>query len=780
MRNDKMAENAHNDPDLSDETPRADPAPARPVMNPGGDTSDAHIVNVRKVKTYLATLKRDGLPLPAKPQRPHTVSMPIVAKEAGVYVEGLVRHGTALRKLVEDAIPVCGVAIRPRDPVDNDPRLSDLMPLVIDRRRAELERDLVEPDYFIARVREMFKALSRREDARMAAPARLAFTRAQADLQAGTFELSRDLQAEFNRALACLDDLDKTGGLPDNFAEALRITCQSANLTLSELARRVGAVPQTVINWSSGLKCPDARSNNFIKRIEHELNLKPQTLTSRIRRRRAGRGRLAADYYPAHLRGPEHRRLRSEISRRLPDDARFLEDDERYHRIEQICENLKRAGQKRAIRGKLLKKNYALRNWPDHLKAQWDELVQHKQMVIPAPGIINGAQWVDGSVSKWRHHLSLVFGFLISEDAAKMRVNVQQLGFELLCDPKIAHAFLAFKIKRAVAAGGQARLTATDVDLLTFCGALFAIGGWIRQNDAIASLRGFAERSDAWEEYCRKIAAQYRELERDQRRKIESADDKESVLPILRLQDPMKPIHHLIGGLKRDYEALDGSTPSAAMALQDLIWTQIQIQVALRPGTWVKLEYRADNSGHLKKDQNGWFIDVPRELFKNRRGKAVRDGVEYRLVDHFDLYAHLEKFLTFARPILRGELKTDALVLYGATYLDPSYKCIIKKPITNEREKALARRVCTFTRRHLGSDPDIGFGLENFEGISPTAFRHILATAIVKKTGDMQLAADAIADSLDVARRHYAHFLPTDRRPRVASTIQDVLSEDTD
>ena len=56
-------------------------------------------------------------------------------------------------------------------------------------------------------------------------------------------------------------------------------------------------------------------------------------------------------------------------------------------------------------------------------------------------------------------------------------------------------------------------------------------------------------------------------------------------------------------------------------------------------------------------------------------------------------------------------------------------------------------------------------GVERF---GPHAIRDIIVSHILKNAkGDLNLAADAIQDSPLTVRKHYAHFLPSDRISRV-------------
>jgi hypothetical protein len=91
--------------------------------------------------------------------------------------------------------------------------------------------------------------------------------------------------------------------------------------------------------------------------------------------------------------------------------------------------------------------------------------------------------------------------------------------------------------------------------------------------------------------------------------------------------------------------------------------------------------------------------------------------------------------------------------------------------MTRFYENALAVRVRAFTKRHLSWDEAAGTGIKGIVEFGPIAFRHILATAVLKHTGSFALAADAIADSEQTARKYYTRFEPNDRREDLDAAI---------
>lgn len=69
-----------------------------------------------------------------------------------------------------------------------------------------------------------------------------------------------------------------------------------------------------------------------------------------------------------------------------------------------------------------------------------------------------------------------------------------------------------------------------------------------------------------------------------------------------------------------------------------------------------------------------------------------------------------------------------------------------------------------------------GTGIPGVRPHAPHSVRHIRGTEAVKRTGSFQVAADANHNSEEMARKHYARFLPADRNRRVNEVLfEDVL-----
>ncbi len=749
--------------------------------HPGGDTRAEHAENIRRISACIAEHLRTRTPFEANPRRPGKPSMPLLAREAGVKREVLLRHQSECRRMVEDAIEKVGVVVLARTE-RTAPRLCDLTESGVARLRAEFDAEGLPSEIYVKTFRETARLIAKYHPNEMRTDATVAISQAVAMATAGTLRLNKQQKAALERLIQYLEDLQANDDLPENFAEALAFACAQADLDFTAVARLADINPQTLINYGAGRRNPDPRNKHKIARVEEITGVPPGSLISRIKSKRAGRGRLAASAYPENLRGQEHARLRGEISRLLPADIAPMEEKERHRLIRGAHDHVMKRKQVCHRRGALLKMPYALKQFPKKLEADCTALAAHKEAAVPAPGMLQGHRWKPGTTQRRRDQISSLAGFLTSDAAGTRKIALDAIDLTMLCDPENAQAFHVFKTARGASTGSNAGITNADADLMTFAGSLFATDGWIRQSC------DFAKRArlslTAWQKRCDEIQVRYRKLGIDLRKNVVPGREPfENVLPILEMKNPMDAVNLLIRGLQEGIDRLREDAVKFPEALQDLVWAQIQAQAGLRPATWKELTWAPDNSGHLRCDDRGWYLEIPKAFFKNETGKALEADFHRRLLNKAGLYRNLDRYLRSARYVLTEGMKTRLLFIYGRKNLecDGSNRKVLGKRTTRFYENALAVRVRAFTKRHLAWDEAANTGVKGIVEFGPIAFRHILATAILKQTGSFPLAADAIADSEQTARKYYTRFEPSDRREDLDAAIAAInVVEDGD
>jgi hypothetical protein len=746
----------------------------------GGDTRHDHAANVERVRICIAEHVRTNTPFQADPRRPNKPAMVIVAREAGVKREVLLRLRSECRRMVEAAVELVGVAVRARTE-KTAPRLSDLTEAGVARLRTELEAEGRPSEMHVKAMRETARLIAKGHSDGMRADAAVAISQAVTTEAAGSLRLNKQQKAALERLAKYLEDLQGNDGLPESFAEALAFACAQADLDFTTVARLADIRPQTLINYGAGRRNPDPHNKYKIARVEEITNVPAGSLVSRIKSKRAGRGCLAASAYPEELREKRHARLRGEMSRLFPADIASMEETERHQLIRSAHDNVMKRKSVRRRRGALLKMPYGLKQFPPKLEADCTALAKHKEAAVPAPGMLQGHRWKPGTTQRRRDQISYLAGFLTSEAAGTRKIALDAIDFTMFCDPENAQALHVFKTARGGSTGSNAGITSADADLMTFAGSLFATDGWMRQSRDLAKRTGLSFSN--WQKRCDEIGDRYCKLGADLRKNVVPGREAfENVLSILEMKKPMNAVNVLIRDMQDGVDKLREDAAKFPEALQDLVWTQIQAQAGLRPATWKDVTWAPDNSGHLRRDNRGWYLEIAKAFFKNEKGKALEADFHRRLLDKAGLYGNIERYLRSARYTLTDGMKTRLLFIYGRKNLeiDGSNRKMPGKRTTRFYENGLAVRVRAFTRRHLAWDEAAGTGVKGIVEFGPTAFRHILATAVLKSTGSFALAADAIADSEQTVRKYYTRFEPSDRREDLDEAIASINAVEDD
>lgn len=221
-------------------------------------------------------------------------------------------------------------------------------------------------------------------------------------------------------------------------------------------------------------------------------------------------------------------------------------------------------------------------------------------------------------------------------------------------------------------------------------------------------------------------------------------------------------------GVKRMLDSRPMSIKSRHVHVRDCILTLTLIQTGLRASTMLfafedhiaeasitpsegdirpKIIRRINNAGDLE-----WHISVPAIAFKNYKSEYFSGGrpYEHTLSNEDGLYDLLDKYISQSRPYLLYGRDTDA---FFVTSHDTDFDGVALNFVY--------RRI---TRYYFVKDDRENLeGIDNLMSHGPHAVRHIIATHIMKTTGNLHLAAWAIQDSVRTIERHYARFFPRDK-----------------
>jgi hypothetical protein len=133
------------------------------------------------------------------------------------------------------------------------------------------------------------------------------------------------------------------------------------------------------------------------------------------------------------------------------------------------------------------------------------------------------------------------------------------------------------------------------------------------------------------------------------------------------------------------------------------------------------------------------------------------------LLDMDDLYDTAREYIYYVRPILlKGNTSSFLFISHlGATHITA---------------KGLGQAISSNYRRFVMWNPEKKTGIEGAKPTGPHWVRAVLATAVYKRTGSMQLAADAIHDSVETVLNFYVSSLPEDREKLLDNALRDSLS----
>lgn len=263
-----------------------------------------------------------------------------------------------------------------------------------------------------------------------------------------------------------------------------------------------------------------------------------------------------------------------------------------------------------------------------------------------------------------------------------------------------------------------------------------------------------AELSGAtWLEQCARCFNGMKELKQHYDEHVApSRNPFEPIRSILDLANPMDAIADMLFRMNADRPLTNGTLE--AVWARDMVLIKMLMSNPLRIRNLEELTWRPDNSGQLRQRADGsWHITLQRDCFKNHRG-AARDRDYDNPVDP-SVWPILQQYLSIHRSRLLSGRRSDYVFL------------------SHESESgtgpwaAMHRRVFVLTKRYLWGCP----------GVGPQAFRHIVATAILKNSpNDWQTAALVLHDRVETVQKHYAHLRSSDGARRMHELFEKTFS----
>ncbi len=737
----------------------------------------------RSVADYLDGLAAKGQPVPSRRSSADVPWWGEIERAAGTYPLFLSkRPGATARALVLRAVRQLGIA--PHGPtmmVAETLTIAAAFGRYYQHLRDDAERGARYANRAIHPARKLETVIRHDDREGGSAPVLAAIEKIERRLAAGEIRNAATLAATLAEFKDFVATIPANGPLPDSFPAALSTVIRGIGHSAISLAKELGVPHGTLTHWQAGRKVPNQRSHHVIEAIEVLAGLKKGELVGRIEHARAGSGRVPQCQFPEELRGPEHRRRRSLVSARTPAGALPRDESARHAMLRAVNADLDRTACEAAVVDAIRKDSYRLKDWPDALEAEFDALIAFKTEIVPSVGLQHSGKPVRAStLAIRRQHLGQYLGCLVDRIGTPFRIARDDASILLFASAHHLREFLSWKVARNASGGRDPRLTSTDADFVTTAGSLFAeLHGFIRQRPemaatmnrllarydlAICRRNGEAWRSVTaaeWPNFCSDVYGGLKQLEASLRTRITARHRYRDLMPVLELEDPLSVVFSAIDTLRGELRQLGRGTLAHARLQRGILILNISTQVAMRPETWSQITVGENRTHDLYCEDGSWDFAIPGWKIKNGETAArFRDDPFWRrkLKDDAQLYADLREYLDVSRPLLLDGRQSDLLIVGGKKEAG-----LTKGSLNNLARKLILELIGPHARNDNHALRLPAFSLH--------ALRHVLATTILKRTSDAQLAADVLADEVETVRDYYAFWCARDRERRLIDAL---------
>lgn len=589
-------------------------------------------------------------------------------------------------------------------------------------------------------------------------------------------------------------ELHQSTSLPASFSAALAMLMMKSGRTQADIARAAGMKRASVLSgWMLGNRRPTDPEQ--VVKLEVALDVVPGTLSSKLSFcpvRRAtiipkawwpetwqkyygpyGRQRnKVIDLIPKHLLSGPLEALKPAF-----DDA-----------LRKVIEGVGEPRFRQKIR-KLMKSRYrlALKKWPAQLRGEFLALTEYKTAPSGLGNKERRGEWEEETVGIRQHSLESFFGFLclpVDQSDPELRgmgLPLDDLTLAWLAVYDVVERFLDFRCLRS----GDYNSEAVSF-IKNWAALLQPESGWLWLHPELLDRlpeqqRRKVEAAGGWENYCVSVLAEFKKSLVLLKRDGLINQTRDPMAPIAPILDHGKPLSLIDNALRQTRRELDASNwrdetigPALAVQERDYVMISLLARLPLRSKQLRRLTYKKDGSGNLQNHpRDGWRLLLPHKDFKNYRSRKIfgtpgREGVITLKFNDFELLKQLipilEFYLTHVFPIIAGE----------GGFLFPTRD---GGPLSRNH---FYSRVTTWTRKYLSQDSTRPTAIKGVFQFGPHAFRDILATHIIKTTGNISLAANILLDSEEIVRKHYARFFPEDRLKLAMAKLTAVFRTDED
>jgi hypothetical protein len=758
--------------------------------------------NTEKLSNYLKHLTDRGLKLPENPKQPGEIYFDQVESEAGLNKGALSLNGREidstyslrLRDLLLNASKSLGVEVRillsPLDGSEDQITYDTLKKSGTKERKQELEKS-PHSDQQLYNTRwalNLFcQTLSLVKTAPVGNELVINFIPAVEKITESIRNTGtrKKFQTEIHWWHNFYQRLVNGQPLPEEFRAAFVYLIDKSGLSRTVLSNVIGVNRPSLQSWYNGSQTPGAQSLMHLSRMETLFKVPAGTLTNKIsrgdRKRRFYRSQL-----PVYLQGKENRTLYCRVAPHLPDNFPELQAEEQDKIVDSIRTNILRCDQPSTLRTMELQRlPYRLKEWPGQLQQEFDGLAAFKMGLMPPLGMDRNGKWRPETKEKKHLDLSYWFGALLlppdnqDERLCGLGVMKENLTLALMICPLLVDWYVRFR--------GEIRSQYTE-SLVTFvkeCKGLLLPGtGWIRQKPQLAKqlhpifsgeIQFIAEEyisralSD-WGAVCEEAIIKYEALIKNLKGLVTVSRD-----PFFRIEgitdrdNPMEAIELLVQSL-----IINRPNPHTAPMhyhtnIRNCVLILLIAVTGLRRNTVAQLDYTGGITGHLYLQGTDYVLKIPRHLFKEENSpffgpKHAQSDYYMILPDVFGLYKILTEYLEVSRTWLLSKYHQDCKD-------DPLFVGTAGSVTARLRPDNISRVYNQATALYLVENEWRGTGLKKVGRSGCHSVRHIRGSSVVKKTGSIELAADANHNSPQMARQHYTRFLPKDRNKRVNNIL---------
>jgi transcriptional regulator with XRE-family HTH domain len=554
---------------------------------------------------------------------------------------------------------------------------------------------------------------------------------------------------------------------PPEFKIVLRQFWERSGLTAEQIAKQLDINISTIRNWLSG-RMPTRDHLETIVGLEKVLNVQPGTLQNLIRFR-SRRGHARKGRYDGITDDPH---TRARVMRGMSPADMSLPHEEFVRKYHQVAADRLRRND--PITRAILESRDTNRSEDLPLPSQVDdEIGQYRRLstiteVDAAADFLPLKRRQDGGAEMEALRMTAVMKYLAYGDVGP-RSALENLTLGLFLFPKIVQKAVSAKQLKMKGITNEQYLTNVDVAHFTTgknlvsspSGLVYQLPELflprLRPLDGLVSQTEIDLVARDWHGACERAAKRYSDLRFSFGQFITtSVDRKNPVDGLLDHPDPLFAFEMLNERMAQFFHVCDRHSPYWLTMIQNCLIARIQSDCAFRDRTLHLLDI-----DDLRECKDGFKLVAPRHKFKNPAGPyfqlskdRFRD-FERTLSNDNGMCDIIETYLSVARPrILRDVGAIDSRALFLNACNRPSDSTYEHFPRIGG--KSFNSRIKLITQDHLCGEDD---GIPGLYPFGTHHCRDILCTGTLKRSnGDLQAAADAIADGISTARKFYARW----------------------